>query len=232
MQSIESSQDAGDENDESALGNDAASETDSEGERRSAPARSSRVSRRPPLGKKGAVSGAAAESDGDNEDDEEESSGDGYLPFAAAASSKAPGRDDPAATLRSSPKRQTAALHAGSSSKGKSIRSPPPPESSESSASSTHPSQQPSNAATSKSTSKPSQRGPLSPKQRAQLAQLSPRYKSGSEGSPSMGSSFSDLDELSVTQSALEEALMSNVQHGSIGMGSRMSGLRDALGRK
>lgn len=47
-----------------------------------------------------------------------------------------------------------------------------------------------------------------------------------------MGSSFSDLDDLSVTQSALEEALLSNMQHGSIGMGSRMSSLRDALGRK
>ena len=49
-----------------------------------------------------------------------------------------------------------------------------------------------------------------------------------------MGSSFSDLDDASVTQSALEDALLSNMQHGSIGMGmgSRMSSLRDALGRK
>ena len=48
-----------------------------------------------------------------------------------------------------------------------------------------------------------------------------------------MGSSFSDLDDTSVTQSALEDALLSNIQNGgSIGMGSRMSSLREALGKK
>ncbi|OQE29533.1 hypothetical protein PENSTE_c002G01536 [Penicillium steckii] len=50
---------------------------------------------------------------------------------------------------------------------------------------------------------------------------------SGSEGTPSMGSSFSDLDDTSVTQSALEEALMSNMQQG--GMASRMSTISQAL---
>ncbi|KAJ5111051.1 hypothetical protein N7532_001586 [Penicillium argentinense] len=51
----------------------------------------------------------------------------------------------------------------------------------------------------------------------------------GSSGTPSMGSSFSDLDGLdtSVTQSALEEALMSNMQQG--GMASRMSTISQAL---
>ncbi|KAJ5210841.1 hypothetical protein N7491_010652 [Penicillium cf. griseofulvum] len=65
-----------------------------------------------------------------------------------------------------------------------------------------------------------------------------------SDGTPSMGSSFSDLDGLcpkpkdsrfqlidwsdaSVTQSALEEALLSNMQHG--GMASRMSTISQAL---
>ncbi|KAJ5256662.1 hypothetical protein N7478_012766 [Penicillium angulare] len=48
-----------------------------------------------------------------------------------------------------------------------------------------------------------------------------------SDGTPSMGSSFSDLDDASVTQSALEEALMSNMQHG--GMASRMSTISQAL---
>ncbi|OAA54900.1 Arb2 domain protein [Cordyceps fumosorosea ARSEF 2679] len=41
----------------------------------------------------------------------------------------------------------------------------------------------------------------------------------GSDGTPSMGSSFSDLDDASVTQSALEEALASNMH----GAGSRFS---------
>ncbi|KAJ5816327.1 hypothetical protein N7447_008560 [Penicillium robsamsonii] len=65
-----------------------------------------------------------------------------------------------------------------------------------------------------------------------------------SDGTPSMGSSFSDLDgmcpnpedsgfqlidwsDASVTQSALEEALLSNMQHG--GMASRMSTISQAL---
>lgn len=48
-----------------------------------------------------------------------------------------------------------------------------------------------------------------------------------------MGSSFSDLDDASVTQSALEDALMSNMRHqGGSTMASRMSSLRDALGRR
>ncbi|KAI9037077.1 multidomain presynaptic cytomatrix related protein [Aspergillus affinis] len=51
--------------------------------------------------------------------------------------------------------------------------------------------------------------------------------REASDGTPSMGSSFSDLDDASVTQSALEEALMSNMQHG--GMASRMSTISQAL---
>ncbi|KAJ6024988.1 hypothetical protein N7540_005785 [Penicillium herquei] len=51
--------------------------------------------------------------------------------------------------------------------------------------------------------------------------------REASDGTPSMGSSFSDLDDTSVTQSAMEEALMSNMQHG--GMASRMSTISQAL---
>ncbi|KAJ5220140.1 hypothetical protein N7468_009344 [Penicillium chermesinum] len=53
--------------------------------------------------------------------------------------------------------------------------------------------------------------------------------REASDGTPSMGSSFSDLDgaDASVTQSALEEALLSNMQHG--GMASRMSTISQAL---
>ncbi|KAK0633598.1 hypothetical protein B0T14DRAFT_507331 [Immersiella caudata] len=71
--------------------------------------------------------------------------------------------------------------------------------------------------------------GPLSPRRTAELAGRSPVGKGkgvsreGSDGTPSMGSSFSDLDDASVTQSALEEALASRMQDGTIG--SRMSTL-------
>ena len=78
--------------------------------------------------------------------------------------------------------------------------------------------------------------GPLSPRQAAALeaAGLSPRRRPGREGSdgtPSMGSSFSDLDDASVTQSALEEALMSNMGNngGNASMASRVSGISQAL---
>ncbi|KAE8355119.1 hypothetical protein BDV28DRAFT_57917 [Aspergillus coremiiformis] len=66
---------------------------------------------------------------------------------------------------------------------------------------------------------------PLSPRRAPDVARLSPR-RDTSEGTPSMGSSFSDLDDASVTKSALEEALLS-MQHG--GMASRMSTISQAL---
>ncbi|KAH0543796.1 hypothetical protein FGG08_001979 [Glutinoglossum americanum] len=72
--------------------------------------------------------------------------------------------------------------------------------------------------------------GMLSPRRTAELAGKSPRRRTagreGSDGTPSMGSSFSDLDDSSVTQSALEEALLSNMQGG---MASRMSTISQAL---
>ncbi|KAJ4358527.1 uncharacterized protein N0V89_003111 [Didymosphaeria variabile] len=70
---------------------------------------------------------------------------------------------------------------------------------------------------------------PSSGNHRAAMAQLSPRSrgarsrKEGSEGTPSMGSSFSDIDDTSISQSALEEALLSNIQHGRM---STLSQLR------
>ncbi|KAF1995757.1 hypothetical protein P154DRAFT_526027 [Amniculicola lignicola CBS 123094] len=70
---------------------------------------------------------------------------------------------------------------------------------------------------------------PLSPKQRAGTSTLSPKRlglkgkREGSEGTPSMGSSFSDIDDASLSQSALEEALLSNIQHGRM---STLSQLR------
>ncbi|KAL5334808.1 hypothetical protein BJX70DRAFT_377018 [Aspergillus crustosus] len=71
-----------------------------------------------------------------------------------------------------------------------------------------------------------------SPRRAADLTHTSPRRSNTSgrdisDGTPSMGSSFSDLDDTSVTQSMLEEALLSNIQHG--GMASRMSTISQAL---
>lgn len=92
---------------------------------------------------------------------------------------------------------------------------------------------------------------PLSPRRVASLSRQGTQPQQpgsanqSSEETPSMGSSFSDLDgrlsllnmcrliisnrisDASVTQSALEEALMSNMQHG--GMASRMSTISQAL---
>ncbi|PBP28524.1 multidomain presynaptic cytomatrix related protein [Diplocarpon rosae] len=64
--------------------------------------------------------------------------------------------------------------------------------------------------------------GPLSPRRTVELSGQGKGSGKGSDGTPSMGSSFSDLDDASVTQSALEEALASNMQAGG-GMASRMS---------
>lgn len=75
---------------------------------------------------------------------------------------------------------------------------------------------------------------PLSPNEQAALAAaagLSPRPRragnhggQGSDTSPSMGSSFSDLDDASVTQSALEEALLSGMGNTTMTMGGGTSG--------
>ncbi|KAI5364510.1 hypothetical protein Slin15195_G040470 [Septoria linicola] len=193
--------------------------------------------------------------DDDGDDDDDESSNGGYLPFAAAS------KPDPAATLRNSPRRQAAELAAqgstttsrtrprdpvrantGESSQSSASSQPPAPEPgmqrqpsqlSSAPSSSDNPSQQHGRRASYDSSAAQRPAHPLSPRHRAQLASLSPRSRrDGSEGTPSMGSSFSDLDDTSVTQSALEEALMSNMRaQGGSTMASRMSSLRDALGR-
>lgn len=187
-----------DDDDESGLGVDRPIESESEEETsvvRSQAFRRPQFSERPTT--------ATLSSDGDVEDDEEDSSG-GYLPFAAPAKSS---KEDPAATLRNSPKRHIATPHLTSTIKGRpKEEQEQPPDSSESSASSAQ--------LTTTTNTRPetnNRPGTLSPRHRAELEKLSPRYKkSGSEGSPSIGSSFSDLDDASVTQSALEDALMSS----------------------
>ncbi|PFH59811.1 hypothetical protein XA68_11859 [Ophiocordyceps unilateralis] len=61
--------------------------------------------------------------------------------------------------------------------------------------------------------------GPMSPRRAVELASRGKGKAvshEGSDGTPSMGSSFSDLDDASVTQSALEEALASHMNRGAI----------------
>ncbi len=189
---------------------------------------------------------------GDGEDDEDSSP---FLPFAAeSVASTHRQTPDPSATLRGgfgSPPRQARPTVPR---RGTMERIPPSnvrpaiaqaqqqmtssASSNSSGPSTSAPTTRPPQASASRRTetsSRPSV--PLSPRRAAELAAagLSPLRRpgsgrDGSDGSPSMGSSFSDLDEASVTQSALEEALMSNMQHGrNGGVASRMSTISQAL---
>lgn len=82
---------------------------------------------------------------------------------------------------------------------------------------------------------------PLSPRQQAALAAaagLSPRLRrqgtsgqNGSDTSPSMGSSFSDLDDTSITQSALEEALLSGMGNTTMTIGGPSGTLGNVANR-
>lgn len=175
-----------------------------------------------------------ASADDDDDDDDPESSG-GYLPFAAAAP---PAREttsaDPAATIRGSPRRDNATLAQPLRSK-----QPEHPHNDSSASSSSSAAQVPStNPSRMNTHPDPSQRpGPISPRHRAHLAHLSPRQQrqaaraEGSEGTPSMGSSFSDLDDASVTQSALEEALMSDLRAGGASQAGSLASRVSGLGR-
>lgn len=189
------------------------------------------------------------------DDDEDDEDSPLFLPFANTSASHAspPGQHpDPSATLRGGfgTMNQPAkpALHRRGTSE-RVVTAPsrvaPQPQPLTSSASSASSGPTPNTAPrhrhrTSHPTiSKPQTRltGPMSPHQPATLeaAGLSPCRrpgKEGSDGTPSMGSSFSDLDDASVTQSALEEALMSNMRNnggGNASVASRVSGLSQAL---
>lgn len=124
---------------------------------------------RRPTHRRGAKKGGGLLSydEADDDDDEDNESSGGFLPFAAVNASK---NEDIAATLRSPPPKRTTAT-----------QRPTIIESSTSSGSSAA-------APTRQHQMDPA--SALSPRQRAVL---SPRSK-GSEGAPSMGSSFSDLD--------------------------------------
>ncbi|KAI6245543.1 Autophagy-related protein 29 [Erysiphe necator] len=62
------------------------------------------------------------------------------------------------------------------------------------------------------------------------MSQIKGKGREVIDAAPSMGSSFSDLEDTSITQSALEEALASKMQAG--GMASRMSSISQALRSK
>jgi len=90
-------------------------------------------------------------------------------------------------------------------------------------------------AQASQASNRPSNQTPLSPPHRALLPSSPRRHPTGagSDTSPSMGSSFSDLDDASVTQSALEEALLSGMGNTTMtvhgGVAGRVSGISQAL---
>ncbi|KAH0391486.1 hypothetical protein KCU89_g14468, partial [Aureobasidium melanogenum] len=156
--------------------------------------------------------------DDEDEDEDGDSSG-GFLPFATTATGSA----DPAATLKSPVKRAY---------EQRAIA----PDSSASSASSAAATQSTTGAGKQREVNRgdyahASPASALSPRHREELSKLSPRVRrEGSEGTPSMGSSFSDLDDASISQSAIEEAFMSHMQHGSTT--SRMSSISQALRSK
>lgn len=146
--------------------------------------------------------------------DEDDADSPPFLPFSdPKAVERSP--PDPSATLRTAPQFLSTRLHA---------QVPPTSTSSSSSAQSSQPHRK---------THRPPQ-NPTSPPHHHSnepASALSPRQrkvvKDGSEGTPSMGSSFSDLDDASVTQSALEEALAHEMNQG--GVASRMSTISQAL---
>ena len=148
--------------------------------------------------------------------DEELENSPPFLPFSDAnnTTKRSAGQQppDPSATLRIPPKAQAPQRLSPKAASNKSRAS------------------QQNTAQNINSSSSSAQSQPARPPQ-APLSSLSPRQrqiaKEASEGTPSMGSSFSDLDDASVTQSALEEALANEMTHG--GVASRMSTISQAL---
>lgn len=213
------------------------SESDSsseEDERASQSMARSQAFRRPPHLGAGRKGGQLSYADEAEEDEDEEG---GYLPFAASSGGKG---EDLAGTLRSAPPKRPAERERVK---------PAPVELSASSGS--------SNAGPSRQQRGAKQVDPasaLSPRRRAELGFSPLSRRDGSEGVPSMGSSFSDLDgmfitsnryflatlvsilalsltlyfaDASISQSALEDAYLSNIQRGSTA--SRMSTISQAL---
>ncbi|KAI2617159.1 hypothetical protein GGR54DRAFT_216468 [Hypoxylon sp. NC1633] len=183
-----------------------AESSDSESSSSSSSPAQSRIIRRPPRfqGKD------AASSFADDEDAEP-----AFLPYKPQSdgSTSGAGQHDLSATLRGNPSRDYAKRHSKGTGRTERIHQSQTSDSSTSSA-----------ATPQKGPVDPNRpgAGPLSPRRTMELAGRSPGgkgkgYSRDSDGTPSMGSSFSDLDDASVTQSALEEALASKMQDGTIG---------------
>ncbi|EFE33918.1 multidomain presynaptic cytomatrix related protein [Trichophyton benhamiae CBS 112371] len=161
-----------------------------------------------------------------DEEEQDEEDSPAFLPLESIhETGKTTSHSDPAATLREMPqqlKHQGRQVSGGVTPLAKTKQDLP--ESSTTSSSSGMATGSPANEpSTSRRPTGPL--GPLSPRRTAELSGRSPHGR-GSEGTPSMGSSFSDLDDASVSQSALEEALLSNMRSG---VTSRMSTISQAL---
>jgi hypothetical protein len=155
--------------------------------------------------------------------DEEDEDSPPFLPFSDARTVTPPPPTDPGATVKISPKRPPSQRHThgpNSTLKARHTHGP----------SSTLKARHIPQTAHSSSSSAQSQPQAQNRPTQQPLSSLSPRQrrlaKEGSDGTPSMGSSFSDLDDASVTQSALEEALASNMNRG---VASRMSTISQAF---
>lgn len=145
--------------------------------------------------------------------DEEDEDSPPFLPFSTARTTTPPPTADPGATVKISPNKSPPARRLAPDPKTKHRQAL--------AAQTTH----------SSSSSAQSQPQSQNRTQHNALSTLSPKQrraaKEGSDGTPSMGSSFSDLDDASVTQSALEEQVAYEMTQG--GIGSRMSTISQAL---
>ncbi|MCJ1381972.1 hypothetical protein MMC17_005084 [Xylographa soralifera] len=184
-------------------------------------------------------------SSADEEDDDGDDDGPAFLPFSNAGPIESPqSPQDPSATLRRLPSNtsrkenrpepietvvatRTSAATSRPLSQTTTRAQPQMITKTAHSSSSSLSSPFPTSNAQSKTLSSPNP-GPTSPT--GPMSALSPRTRrmarEGSEGTPSMGSSFSDLDDTSITQSALEEQMAREIRDaGSLGVVSRMGGL-------
>lgn len=190
---------------------ESSSSSSSESEIAPALSRSRAYQRRPRHSSSKAPLGPLSDADEDDPDSPP------FLPFSDPKATKQSPPADPSATLRMAkralPEKAMPAPPLNSSSS--STQSQPPRTS--------RPAQQ-----------QPGSKNPISPPRipNEPASALSPRQrkvvKDGSDGTPSMGSSFSDLDDASVTQSALEEALAHEMNQQG-GVASRMSTISQAL---
>ena len=192
----------------SAVASDSSSSSSAESEALHPMVRSRAFARRPRYSSTKAPANALSDAD------EEEEDSPPFLPFSSTRPLTPPPPADQGATVKISPKRPSSHRPtAGSSNKNK-----------------LEP-QSMKQAIHSSSSSAQSQPQSHRPASQTPLSALSPRQrriaKEGSDGTPSMGSSFSDLDDASITQSALEEALANEMTHG--GVASRMSTISQAL---